>query len=119
MKDDFAHWLVQRIDSKGWTQAEFARRAEVGPATVSRVISGENNPGLDFLQGAARAFSLPLEEMMRLAGILPQSGELLPEARDWSARLGLLSPEQREAALVAMEAALRVAEVGDRARRGR
>ena len=53
---------------------------------------------------------MPLDAVMRRAGVLPDHGEVLPEARDWSARLMLLNPEQREAVVQAMDNVLRIAE---------
>ena len=38
---------------------------------MQQVLSGTTNPGLDFCRGIARAFKLPLEDVFRLAGILP------------------------------------------------
>lgn len=119
MKDDFVMWLVGELKDRGWPQAEFARRADVSAATVSRVLSGENRPGDDFITGTARAFGLPVERVMRMVGKLPDRGEILPEVGAWSMRLRALTPDQREAAVAAMEAALRAAEAGDRARKAR
>ena len=64
-RERFAEWLNAQIQGRGWTQAEFARQASTTPATVSRVLSGENNPGLDFLQGVATAFNLQPEIVLR------------------------------------------------------
>lgn len=110
MKEDFVAWLVEELRTRGWPQAEFARRAEISPATVSRVLSGENNPGEDFLVGAARALGVPVEEVMRRAGKLPDYGEVLPQARAWSDRLKQLSPEDRARAETMIEQVLRFAE---------
>jgi transcriptional regulator with XRE-family HTH domain len=109
-KELFIKWLLKVMETQGWSQAEFARRIKISPATVSRVLSGENNPGLDFLQGVALALRMPLDAVMRRAGVLPDHGEVLPEARDWSARLMLLSPERREAVVQAMDNVLQIAE---------
>lgn len=102
MQDEFVGWLLSEITRQGWPQAEFARRAGLSPATVSRVLSGENRPGDDFIAGTARAFGLPPEEVMRRAGKLPDYGEVLPEAREWSARLRALSDEARVRAVRAI-----------------
>ncbi len=110
MKDEFVMWLLAEMEKRGWNQAEFARRAEIGQATVSRVLAGENGPGDQFINGTARAFGMPPDAVMRRAGRLPDSGEVLPEARDWSARLMLLSPERREAVVLAMDNVLRLVE---------
>ncbi len=112
MQSDFGAWLVEELGKRGWPQAEFARRAGVSPASVSRVISGESKPGDEFLNGTARALGIPVESVMRRVGKLPETGEILPEARDWSARLSRLDAPLRERTIAAMEAALQVGEAG-------
>jgi len=43
---------------------------------VNALVNGQSNPGLDSCQGIARAFKIPLEDVFRLAGILP--AKLIP-----------------------------------------
>ena len=100
-RERFAEWLNAQIQGRGWTQAEFARQASTTPATVSRVLSGENNPGLDFLQGVATAFNLQPEIVLRRAGILDEVVDLPDEAKSWGERLQYLcllytSPSPRD-----------------------
>jgi DNA-binding XRE family transcriptional regulator len=38
---------------------------------VNAVVNGQANPGLDFCKGISRALKMPLEDVFRLAGILP------------------------------------------------
>ncbi len=104
-------WLIREINTRGWSQAELARRSSMSPSQISRVISGAQSPGLDTLTGVARALGLTLEQVLRRAEILPDHGEVLTEARDWSARLMVLSPEIREAVIVAMDNVLRASEL--------
>jgi len=68
--DDFSEWLAREIDKRGWIQAEFARRAGLSQAQVSRVLNGEP-AGHDFCQGAARTFGFPPPLVFRKAGLLP------------------------------------------------
>lgn len=118
MKEIFGMWIIEELQKRNWSQADFARRSDLGTSTISRVLSGAANPGLDFLQGTARAFGMPLDAVMRRAGVLPDQGEVLAEAREWSARLRALTPEQREAVIRTVDNVLRVAE-GLPARAGR
>lgn len=114
MKDAFVMWLIEELKTRGWSQAEFARRAEVSSATVSRVFSGENNPGDEFIRGTARAFGIPIEAVMRMVGKLPQSGELLPEVREWNERLLAIPADRRQEAVDAMDGMLRALESAHR-----
>ena len=66
MADVLTTWLNEQIKLNGWSMRELARRAKIDPSTVSKILSGEENPGPKFYQGIARAFSLPLESIERL-----------------------------------------------------
>lgn len=111
-KAQFVAWLKAEVQARGWTYAEFARRAGLSAPTVSRVVAGDNGPGDEFIAGAARAFGVPTESVMRLVGKLPDLGEVLPEAREWSYRLKQLAPDRRAAAMRAIENILLLAEPG-------
>lgn len=71
MDTDFALWLIAEMDRRGWTNSELSRRAGIVPSTLSKVISGQNSPGLDFCLGVARAFGYPPERVLRESGLLP------------------------------------------------
>lgn len=71
MVNEFITWLTKELNDRGWTNSELARRSELVPSTVSMVISGKTNPGLEFCLGVARAFGLPPEAVLRKAGLLP------------------------------------------------
>lgn len=71
MEKDFAGWLDQRILEKGWSQSEAARRGKVSSQMINAVVNGQARPGLRFCRGIAQAFHMPLEEVLRIAGILP------------------------------------------------
>lgn len=71
MNRSFAAWLNRELDNRGWSRSEAARRGEFSASMLDKVISGYSQPGLDFCNGVARAFKLPLEDILRKAGILP------------------------------------------------
>ncbi len=70
----FAKWIEDELARRGWTRSEAARRGGISAAAIDRIIYG-GNPGLDFYRGIARAFDLPLETVLRYAGILPLEEE--------------------------------------------
>ena len=110
MNEDFIVWLNQQLDLRGWSRSEAARRGGISASSFDKVIGGFARPGIRFCRGVARAFDVPLEEVQRLAGILPQSGEFLPQVRDWNQRLEYLTSEDRASAIAMMEQVLRFAE---------
>ena len=67
----FGQWLSQEIRNKGWTEAEFARQGGITAQAVNQAINQQTQPGLKLCQATARAFKMPLEEVYRLAGLLP------------------------------------------------
>lgn len=67
----FSTWLVGQLNIKNWSHRELGRQAGVSGAAVSRVISGEQNPGFDFCMAVAKAFGEQPEKILRLAGLLP------------------------------------------------
>jgi transcriptional regulator with XRE-family HTH domain len=75
-EDRLVSWLNAELDRRGWSRSEAARRGEFSASMMDKVIGGFANPGLDFCRGIARAFKMPLEDVFRLAGILP--AKLIP-----------------------------------------
>lgn len=114
MREDFVVWLNQQLDQRGWSRSEAARRGGISASSLDKVIGGFAKPGQRFCQGIARAFGMPVEEVMRLAGILPKSGELLPEVRNWNERLLAIPAERRQEAVDALDSVLRALESRER-----
>ncbi len=50
------------LEEKGWSQAKLAEEADLAPPALSKLLSGERNPGMEHFLGLARALGLtPLE----------------------------------------------------------
>lgn len=76
---DFVRWVLEEMERRGWRQAELARRANISASHISRMLSGEAQIGIDAAQGIAQAFGMTLEDILRLAGILPVKVQFLRE----------------------------------------
>lgn len=48
--------LQQFLDAENITQAQFATRIHVAPASISHILAGRNKPGFDFIQSTMMAF---------------------------------------------------------------
>lgn len=72
MENEFVKWLSLEMKKRGISQAELARRSGVTQGTISRIMGGERNIGNDVATSISQALKLPLEEVMRAAGLLPQ-----------------------------------------------
>ena len=113
MREDFGQWLTAQLDERGWNQSVAARRGGFSASMFSKVVSGVADPGLDFLTGISRAFNMPLEDVLRRAGVLP---ELNVDAIDW-ARIESLPAADQEFFVRHMEELLDVLERKARERR--
>ena len=65
----FAEWLKAELEKRGWLAARLARESGLSRGALSHIFSGERQPGMDMLRGIARAFSLPLMDVLRAAGL--------------------------------------------------
>lgn len=72
---NFDEWLSGEMEKRGWSQSDLARHAGLSQAQVSRVANGLRPPGNDFCLAVAKAFRLPVEKVMRKAGLLPPEGD--------------------------------------------
>jgi transcriptional regulator with XRE-family HTH domain len=69
--NDFANWLEEELERRGWNQATLAERADVNAASISNIIRGRRAPAPETLLGIARALDLPATTLYRRAGLLP------------------------------------------------
>lgn len=126
VETEFVEWLQAELSKRGWNVSEMVRRSQglLSETQSSRVLSGTRGFGLEFLRGVATALGVPQEMVFRKAGWLPNHGEIVPEAKDWSARLMAFSEADRLEVMADMEVILRMAERwagrngGGRGRRG-
>lgn len=108
-REEFTRWLRQLMEEQGWTEAELARRSRMTQSQIGRVMTGERNAGLEFYRGMARAFRLPLEEVLRAAGVLPPVTGRDQTTAQLLGQLDSLSPSVRAAVLRAWGSAVDLA----------
>jgi transcriptional regulator with XRE-family HTH domain len=69
---EFVEWLEQQLRDRGWSHQDMADRSGTFTrSSVSMVLSGKQNPGLEFCKGVARALHMRPETVLRKAGLLP------------------------------------------------
>ena len=71
MAQDFVNWLTTKLNERGWTASELARRAEMVPSTISMVINEYNDPSPEFCLKVAQALGESPMDVLRLGGYLP------------------------------------------------
>lgn len=95
-REEFAEWINEEMEKRGWTNSELARRAKISHASISQVIGGRK-AGVAFCKGLARAFDIPAETIYRMAGILPTIESLDQKGIGELAEIFKhLDPDQRE-----------------------
>jgi transcriptional regulator with XRE-family HTH domain len=72
---DFQTWLLVELRSRGWSQAELARRAKISKAAISNILSNQRKPGPELCEAIAKAFNVSPEIVFREAKIFPPLGE--------------------------------------------
>lgn len=73
MSDQFRQWLTSEMEKRHYSQGMLAKTIGMSQSFVSRVLSGEKQPGVDFCVKVAQALEEPPEKVLRLAGMLPPS----------------------------------------------
>jgi len=102
MNADFVTWLTTAIDSRGWNNSELARRAGMVPSTISMVISGHNQPSMEFCIKVAQALGEAPEHVLRIAGHLPSLPEPVPDEHELLRWYRQLPPPVRLAMVTTM-----------------
>lgn len=106
-----AEWLNrERAARHDMSMRAVARAAKLSPSVISNMSNGAGPFSVKSLNAVADAFGVPREKVQEIAGMLPDYGEILPEAKAWSARLMSLSAENRANAIRVMEAGLAAVE---------
>jgi transcriptional regulator with XRE-family HTH domain len=67
----FPAWFRRQLESREWSQAEFARRAGVSRNVVSQWANGARRPNTESAARIALALFIPLDEVLGAAGLRP------------------------------------------------
>jgi transcriptional regulator with XRE-family HTH domain len=104
MEDKLSIWLNDQLEEHGWSMRELARRAGVSGASISLLISGQMSLSADMSRKLAQALDVPLEEVMRRAGILPPEPPETPSLIEAMRHFARLSKEQQKQMVIQMKA---------------
>lgn len=105
----FVDWLNAQLNERGWKSSELARRSDIDSGYLSRILSGERNPGIDTYSQIAQALDLKLETVLQAAGYLPDGATTDDDLRAERAGqiMRQLTPRGQEEALEYLELKLR------------
>jgi transcriptional regulator with XRE-family HTH domain len=94
---DFSEWLLQKMESKGWSQADLARAAGLNRQSISDYINRRRtNPEPEAMIAIADAFDISPITVFRKAGLLPDRPETEVTFDDWKFLLEQLEPAEQE-----------------------
>ena len=75
-QEAFVEWLLAKLRERGWSYSELGRRGGFSHSAISHIVNDGASPGHKLIKGIAKAFDMPVAEVMRQAGQLPlPSGE--------------------------------------------
>jgi transcriptional regulator with XRE-family HTH domain len=66
---EWAQWLTAEQAKRGWSLREIARRGDIDPSELSRMVRGERPLTHSFAEGIARAFGVDAFFVKRLGGL--------------------------------------------------
>jgi transcriptional regulator with XRE-family HTH domain len=59
LMETFIDWVRNELRLRGWLQEDIVKRGGISSGAISKVMSGERNPGPEFCRAIARAGSSP------------------------------------------------------------
>lgn len=101
----FKEWLLKEMSKREWSQADLARSADLNRAVITKLLNGHSTPRPATLESIARAFRVPVENVYRMAGLLPE----IPETDSLTEEMihlvrQIQSPQRKSTALVLIKA---------------
>lgn len=98
---NFSDWLLNEMETRGFTQADLAHRAKISQAAISHILSGRRKPGGNICTAIADAFRIPPETVFRAAGYLPQPPDYDPTLAELEHLFGQMTDAEKEEFLAA------------------
>ena len=100
---DFADWLEEELQERGMKPIDLSRAAGIDSGSLSRILSKQRGAGPETCQAIAHALRLPVEEVYRRAGLLPERSDYNVQEERIMHLFNQLSDEQQEIALALVE----------------
>lgn len=71
----FGNWVLELLDDRKWSQADLARKCRISPAQISRLLSGERQPGIQTCLKLSQGLNLTLDLVCQQAGLIEKTGD--------------------------------------------
>jgi len=102
----FWRWFNEERGRRNLSLRSIARLAGISHNAISQRESASLPPTYDLCRAIAKAFNMPLEDVLRQAGLLPPKYDENPSARELLWRFMQLSEEEQEFIILTAEALL-------------
>jgi transcriptional regulator with XRE-family HTH domain len=113
----FNDWLVKEMSRRGWSQSDLARSSELNRAVINKLLNGQTYPRPSTLEAIARAFRVPVEQVYRVAGLLPDIPESDGYVEEVLHHIRQIQDPQYRATILLLLKALTLEEEQDRKRK--
>lgn len=92
----FLDWLSKEIDKGFRNPTDFAVKAGIDTGFMSKVFSGERNPGITFYERTAKALGYKLDYILQMAGVLPLEPDQDPTEEELLALYNQLTDKEKK-----------------------
>ena len=99
MESTFSSWLLHELDKRQWSQSDLARASGLTRGAISNIVNEKSSLGLDSVTGIAKAFRIPVTEVLAAAGVIPKVAKKNAEEEQLLYLFRQLSNYDREAVL--------------------
>lgn len=73
MCEKLRRWLINELETRGWSHRELSRRSRISHTQISGFLSGERGIGLDSINAISRVLQIPPEKLLEMADLLPST----------------------------------------------
>lgn len=88
----FPEWLNIELQRRDMIPADITKRTGLSSGQISRILSGDRNPGLDALLMIADALHIPRIQVFRAAGLLDGQGSSSLNIEILAHKISMLPP---------------------------
>ncbi|MFC2028307.1 helix-turn-helix domain-containing protein [Chloroflexota bacterium] len=95
-------WLKEKIELQGFNKRQTARAAGLSYPTILNTLEGDK-PSLETCKALGNLFNTPPEELLRMAGLIPEADPKDKLLERTNHLMEKLSPDSKEKALEYLE----------------
>lgn len=98
MDTNFIQWTKSKMEERDWKQSDLARHSGLSDPMISKLLAGLRGPGKDTCIKIAKAFQVPVDTVLRVAGYAPPIAPKDETAETLFHQIQALPPASRKVA---------------------